>query len=160
MKIFAFLFGVAVLFFVLGITGWLFPLWPTSLFDHPIELTPAKVSQLQVLLQERKFVADLTIPYPGAMNELDRAQSQAVVDALLHELLLELPKSPRRSVVLGSFKKTLTKFTTLESEERDRICGYLDQVAKILELRSTGELLNVWRYGLPLGWLPIKTTRR
>ncbi len=145
-----------VVFFVAGVTGVLFYLWPTSLNDDDerIDMTVAKVDGLQALLKERKFVEDRAIPYPGAMNEASRAAAQSAVDSLLKDLLAKLPIDPRRAVLLREFKRTLTSFDTIESEERDRLLVYLKQIMDILGVKSSAELLNVWRYGFPYGWLP------
>src|SRR5260221_629957 len=166
-----------VVFFVAGVTGVLFYLWPTSLNDdderidmtviviersrpqikkYPsnpsnkehddeerIDMTVAKVDGLQALLKERKFVEDRAIPYPGAMNEASRAAAQSAVDSLLKDLLAKLPIDPRRAVLLREFKRTLTSFDTIESEERDRLLVYLKQIMDILGVKSFAELLNV-----------------
>lgn len=142
-----------IVFFVAGITGVLFHVWSTSLNDERIELSDAKIERLRVLLKERKFTEDLSIPYPGATNEASRASAQSAVDRLLNELLATLPRTPNRAVVLREFKKTLASFDTIESEERDRLVLYLAEILKILGIASSGELLNVWRYGFPYGWL-------
>ncbi len=136
-----------------GLSGMLFVVWPTSLQDRPIDVTPQRRNELQKLLEERKFAEDLSIPYPGAMNEHDRLAAQLAVDSLLRTLLVELPRAPRRAVLLLAFKRTLTSFDTTESEERDRLLAYLNQIMGILGVESSGELLNVWRYGLPYGWM-------
>jgi hypothetical protein len=140
-------------FFVAGITGLLFHFWPTSFNDEPIELTAARTSELRALLSEKKFLEDRSIPYPGAMTEASRAAAQSAVDTLLERLLTQLPAAPRRAVLLREFKRTLQLFDTIESEERDRLLFYLLQIMDVLGVKSSAELLNVWRYGFPYGWL-------
>lgn len=146
--------ALLIAFFVAGVTGALFYLWPTSFNDQPIEMTATKVNELRALLGEKKFFEDRSIPYPGAMTEASRAAAQAAVDTLLSRLLVELPAAPRRAVLLREFKRTLKSFDTIESEERDRLLVYLRQIMNILGVKSSAELLNVWRYGFPYGWLP------
>jgi len=146
--------ALLVAFFLAGITGVLFYLWPTALSDQPIEMTAVRVTELRALQREKKFVEDLAIPYPGATTEASRVAAQTAVDSLLDGLIAQLPTNPRRAVLLGEFKKTLRSFDTIESEERDRLLVYLRQIMNILGIKSSAELLNVWRYGFPYGWLP------
>jgi uncharacterized protein DUF4844 len=154
MKIAIALVLLLVAFFVAGITGVLFYFWPTSFNNQPIDISAEKLDKLRALLKEQKFVQDLSIPYPGATNEMSRLAAQSAVDRLLNNVLVELPKSPQRAILLREFKRTLSSFDTPESEERDRLLVYLKQIMDILGVKSSAELLNVWRYGFPYGWLP------
>jgi len=94
-----------VVFFVAGVTGVLFYLWPTSLNDERIDMTVAKVDGLRALLKERKFVEDRSIPYPGAVNEASRAAAQSAIDSLLNDLLAKLPTDPRRGGVTSRIQE-------------------------------------------------------
>lgn len=136
-----------------GISGLLFFIWPTGLADHAIVVTPAMLAELGKLKAERKFMEDQWHLYPGAPNERLRAEAQAEVDAVIGTLIAELPAKPRRSFVLKTFKSALAQLTIAESEERDRFLSYLQRVMSITGVADSGELLNVWRYGFPYGWM-------
>lgn len=144
---------VVILPFVAGISGFTFHAWPTSLGDHGLSVTPSTLKQLAALRAERKFEADKTTFYFGAPNEQARAAAQAEVDAVIDSLIQELPSSPRRSLVLATFKAALAKFDTPESEERDQFLVYLQRIMAIVGIKNSGGLFNVWRYGFPYGWL-------
>jgi hypothetical protein len=149
------LLGIAAaagLFFVAGMSGILFYVWPTSVGDYELSVTPSTLQQLAALRAERKFEADKSAFYFGAPNEQARAAAQAEVDAVIDSLTHELPSTPRRSVVLKCFKFALARFDTSESEERDQFLVYLQRIMVIVGVKSSGELFNVWRYGLPYGW--------
>lgn len=90
--------------------------------------------------------------YFGAPNEAVRLSAQRSVDVLLDALVLELPKNPKRSMVLVKFKTAMESFSVSESEERDQFLFYLQRIMKVLGMQSSGELMNVWRYGFPYGW--------
>lgn len=55
-------------------------------------------------------------------------------------------------MVLAKFKRAMASFSVSESEERDQFLVYLQRIMDVLGMRSSGELLNVWRYGFPYGW--------
>jgi hypothetical protein len=149
--IFAFV-SVIALVIVIGVTGLSFYLWPTSFGDGAITVTPQTMEQLTRLRGERKFVVDQSNLYFGAPNEAVRLSAQRSVDVLLDSLILELPNNPKRSMVLAKFKTAMESFSVSESEERDQFLVYLQRIMKVLGIQSSGELMNVWRYGFPYGW--------
>lgn len=145
--------AVMVLIFIAGVTGLLFFVWPTSLKDRALIITPTSLAALNDLQWERKFVEDFPNHYPGAPNEAVRVVAQASVDALVRDLTNELPRNPRRSLVLGKMKMTLASFQPTDSEERDQLLRYCERVLQATGIENSGELLNVWRYGFPYGWI-------
>lgn len=149
--VFAFV-GVVALAITVGVTGLSFYLWPTSVGDCVIAVTPPVMAELTRLRGEQKFVVDQSNLYFGAPNEAVRLSAQRSVDVLLDSLLLDLPKNPKRSMVLAKFKIAMGSFSVSESEERDQFLVYLQRIMKILGMQSSGELMNVWRYGFPYGW--------
>lgn len=138
---------------VFGVTGISFVLWPTSVSDKTLQITPQVLQQLQALKSERKFVPDAGSFYPGAPNEVARIEAQSVIDSIIETLRAGLPASPRRSTVLKAFKATLPAFDLMDSEEQDQAAVYCERIMAITGVESSGELLNVWRYGFPYGWL-------
>jgi len=138
---------------VAGLSGLSFYVWPTSVNDHRLSITPHVVDRLRSLRAERKFDPDAVTFYPGAVNESQRATAQAVVDSAIQSLIAELPAQPRRSTVLTVMKRTLANFDTSESEERDQVLVYLSKVMQVCGVQSSAELFNVWRYGFPYGWI-------
>jgi hypothetical protein len=135
-------------------TGGLFVIWPTSFNDAELSVTPHVLKQLQDLQAERKFLPDEKHFYPGAPNEAIRIVAQLGVDSFLEKLIAELPSHPKRSFVLGTAKNELSLLAHLDSEEQDRTLLYYEQIMLIAGVTDSGELLNVWRYGLPYGWFP------
>lgn len=144
--------SVIALVIAVGVTGLSFYLWPTSVGDGAITVTSQTMEELTRLRGERKFMVDQSTLYFGASNEAVRLTAQRSVDALLDSLVLELPKNPKRSMVLAKFKTAMESFPISESEERDQFLVYLQRIMKVLGMQSSGELMNVWRYGFPYGW--------
>lgn len=137
---------------IAGVSGLTFYLWPTSVDDHPLQITPSVIAQLKALRAERKFDPDEANFYFGAKNEPDRVLAQIQVNAVIDVLLGNLQRAPHRAFVLSTFKDALSAFDTIESEERERFLYYLERIMDIVGVKSSGELFNVWIYGFPYGW--------
>jgi Domain of unknown function (DUF4844) len=153
LKSFLALLAVLVLVYIAGVTGLLFIVWPTSLGDHPLNITPASLADLRELRKERKFVEDIPNHYSGAPNEAIRAIAQLAVDGLLDDLTAELSQNQRRSFVLAKMKAALIAFQPTDSEEREQLLRYFERILRATGIGNSGELLNVWRYGFPYGWI-------
>jgi hypothetical protein len=145
--------AVAIGLFLAGITGLLFRVWPTGLGDDILFYSQETELQLKALKAERKFEPDHASFYPGAPDETTRLAAQASVDSVIDGLLLRLPHDAHRSTVLSAFKAGLPHLDRFDSEERDRALVYMQRIMDITGVHTSRELLNVWRYGFPYGWL-------
>lgn len=151
-KVLANIATVFGLILIAGLSNFSFQAWPTGFSDYKVTVTPEVLQRLRALRSERKFGPDRVTFYPGAVNEEARLRAQEALDSTIQRLITELPEHPKRSTVLKEMKATLAKFDTPESEERDQILVYLNEVMKICGVHNSGELFNVWRYGFPYGW--------
>jgi hypothetical protein len=115
--------------------------------DHPLQLTPDRIASLSALRVAAKFIPDAAMLYSGAPSESVRAECEARVNELIDRLLGELASNPRKETALAIFRSALPQFETADSEERDRVCSYLEQIMGILGIESSDGLLNTWRYG-------------
>jgi hypothetical protein len=132
------------------VTGVLFQLWPTSANDHSLVLQPQTFARLEGLRMERKFYADAQTMYEGAPNERVRIQAQQAVDAIIASVHRSITVQPRRSAVLGALKRELPRLDALGPREKDEALHYVERLVATIGVAGTGELLNVWRYGVPL----------
>ena len=103
---------------------------------------------LQALAAEEKFLP-LGL-YSGAKPEELRVRLQQLVDALLVELAALAPHDRTKEQVLEQFRSTLASVGTVDSEEKEQICTYLERIMDILGLESSDGLLNNWLYGFDL----------
>ena len=53
--------------------------------------------------------------------------------------------------MIKQFKETLGQFEKFDSEEKDRLLLYLEDIMDEVGIRNSNELFNVWRYGFPYG---------
>jgi hypothetical protein len=137
----------------LGITGVLFKVWPTYINDHEIRLTDEKKLAIAELLKERKFDPNPKEFYFGAPNESIRLQSEKYVNEIISKAIFSKNTSLKKSEVLYTFKIALPLMDSFDSEEKDQSLTYFGRMLEILDVKNSGELFNVWRYGFPFGWL-------
>ena len=131
------------------LTGVLFHLWPTCANDHELVLRPQTFARLAQLRREPKFMADRQTLYPGAPNEIVRIRAQREVDALIASVEKSICSEPRRSAMMAALKRELPRLDALGPHEKDEALHYVESMAATVGVAGTGELLNVWRYGVP-----------
>jgi hypothetical protein len=110
-----------------------------------LNLTDSVRDGLLALRSARKFDAYGT--YAGAPDEMVRARCESGINALLDSLLHGLPEQPTKDFVLLKFKEHLDSLNREDTEERDRACGYCEEVMDIFGIESSEGVLNTWRYG-------------
>ena len=153
LKIGLVVFCIAIIVIGLGLSGGMFRLWPPSFGDEKLHITSSTIERLRALRSESKFHSDKALFYPGAPDESLRLEAEGTINALLDRLIDGLPAKPNRDFLQANVKITLSAFNSSDSEERDRVGRYIEEVMAITGLGDSGELLNVWRYGLPFGWI-------
>jgi len=142
-----------VLLIFIGMSGLLFYIWPTGFPDKDLVVTSEINTELNNLLLAPKFKENMEYFYPGAINEASREIMELQLNALVKNLINGLKKNPKQSFVLSNFKTTLYSVSEYDSEDRDMFLNYMEQIMGILKISSSNELFNVWRYGLPIGWV-------
>ena len=111
----AVILGVLLSIVIAGVTGLLFRVWPTSFPDSDLVVTPRVIENLRALRGEPKFGPDPKRFYPGATNEVTRKTVEEGVNLVLDYLIVGLPKAPKKSFVLTTFKLSLPAFERYDS---------------------------------------------
>ena len=52
-----------------------------------------------------------------------------------------------KSYVLGEFQSALNAFVSEDTEERERVCCYLERIMDCVRINNSDGLLNNWMYG-------------
>ena len=112
-----------------------------------LDIGPHQIGQLETLRSELKFQEHLGFLYPGAPSEAIRIRCESRVNALISRLITGLETTPSKETVLREFQITLAEFGSEDSEERDRLLGYLEDIMAIVGLENSDGLLSEWRYG-------------
>ena len=59
--------------------------------------------------------------------------------------------NPSKTFVLGEFAKTVAEFEPIDTEDREQLLRYLEDIMDILGIAGSDGLLNRWIYGPILG---------
>lgn len=108
------------------------------------ENDPTKTS-LRKFIAKKKFVPEGL--YSGVINELLRERCERLVNDLASRLLAKTEASRSQETVMAEFKRTLNEFGLPDTEDRERVATYLEELMDILGIKSSEGLLNKWMYG-------------
>jgi len=104
--------------------------------------------RLESLRAAAKFDEDPALLYPGAPNGTVRRRCEDRVNHLIDDLMRQSTEGISQRQVFDRFKLTLLAFEGEDSEERDRLGDYLEEIMSAMGIESSGALLNRWRYGM------------
>jgi hypothetical protein len=116
-------------------------------------VTAEMVSKLKTLKAQPKFVDEPGTIYNGMRPEQDRLAAESVVDHLIETFILENSKLNDRRWVRRQFTQSLKRFNGHDTEDRERMCRYVEQIANIIEMPTPRRILTFWLYGPVLGTL-------
>jgi uncharacterized protein DUF4844 len=110
-------------------------------------ITDEMLTKLTDLKAQPKFKAEPGTIYNGLRPEEDRQ----LAELQLNELIARLIQTPRdrltNEFVLAQFAQSLSLFPGQDTEDRERMCLYLEQIMDIFGIESSEGLLNRWMYG-------------
>ncbi len=110
-----------------------------------LTITPNTIQNLKNLQIEKKFVEEGL--YPGTADEKTRMRCELGINALLESIIASIKQNPQKDFVINEFMKTLANFEEEDTEEREHVCEYLEQIMAILGIESSDGKLNNWLYG-------------
>lgn len=113
--------------------------------EQLLAITPSQIVSLKSLRKLPKFLA--AEMYPGAPSEELRVEAEAHINALIDNLIEGLPQNPNKQFVMTEFMRAMANFKQADTEERERFCGYLEEIMDITGIESSDGLLNEWLYG-------------
>ena len=112
-----------------------------------LSITADTLAKLVALRSRPKYVDEPGTIYNGMRPESGRQLAQKQLNDLIDLLQRDLPSTPTKEFVLSQFSTTLAQFEPADSEDRDRLCSYLEEIMDIVGIESSDGLLNLWRYG-------------
>jgi hypothetical protein len=112
-----------------------------------ISVNPERVSHLEALLEEKKFVESSVYFYPGAPDEVTRLQAELVINAAIVSILKASESEISEEAFWDIIEVAARAFSVMDSEEIDRGFTYFEQIMDVFEIASSGGRLNQWRYG-------------
>jgi len=112
-----------------------------------ISVNPERVSHLEGLLEEKKFVESSVYFYPGPPDEATRLQAELVINAAIISILKASESEISEEEFWGIIEVAARALSLMDSEEMDRGFTYFEQIMDVFEIASSGGRLNQWRYG-------------
>lgn len=107
-------------------------------------------------IQKEKFLEDLSIFYPGqASPELRKILSDRINRTAKDFQQTSLKPGVSTDEYLAAIKRGLDRFDELylDTEDRERVCHYVEELMDMVGLESSGGLLNTFMYGFdPEDW--------
>ena len=85
--------------------------------------------------------------------ESSRLLAEEQLNQLIDRLRNGLPSKLSKKFVLAQFAKTTSEFEASDTEDREQLVRYLQEIMDILGIASSDGLLNRWMYGPALGVL-------
>lgn len=130
---------------VLGLVVFTIAAWPQGNNQSNMSNTEIQ-NQLEALRNEPKFVAEEGTIYIGATPEV-QAELSTSLNQLIDTLLADPEKYSDQDQVLTEFEKFLSDKQLYDTEDKQRLAEYLEQIMDIYGIESSGGILNEYMYG-------------
>jgi len=123
----------------------------SSRTEQNLEISATVIDKLTQLRLEKKYVNAPGTSFNGMKPEPIRRIAEDQLDALLDIFLRDIASHPHKRFVLQKFSETLSVFPSADTEDRERLLRYLEQIMDVLGIQNSDGLLNRWMYGPVLG---------
>jgi hypothetical protein len=122
--------------------------------DQKLEISQHTIAKLSELRVRTKYVSMPGTIYNGMKPESSRLLAEEQLNRLIDRLRDALPSKPSKRFTLAEFARTLSEFEAIDTEDREQLLRYLEEIMDILGIASSDGLLNRWMYGPVLGpWI-------
>lgn len=112
------------------------------------------IENLQRLRSISKFEADESRFYPGLENKSIKEKITDLVNRGIDEFISVAQNNGSEKDFQQVISKGLSYFETLDysldTEDRERVCGYFEEMMDAIGLESSGGALNRWMYGFDI----------
>jgi hypothetical protein len=119
--------------------------------DQKLEITQHTIDKLSELRGRAKYVDAPGTIYNGMRPESSRLLAQEQLNGLIDRLRDELPSRPSKKLVLTEFAKATAEFEATDTEDREQLLRYLEEIMDILGIASSDGQLYRWLYGPIVG---------
>lgn len=116
-----------------------------------MKLKSKAIEELQQLRSAKKFDADQTMTYPGLENEIIREKITDLVNRAIDRFISVARSKGDEKDFQQVIRQGLSYFETLDysldTEDRERVCRYFEEMMNAIGLESSDGILNRWMYG-------------
>jgi hypothetical protein len=124
-------------------------LMPTA--DQRLDVSRHAIAELSELRVRTKYVELPGTIYNGMRPGSRRLLAEEQLNRLVDRLKDGLRSKPSKKFVMAEFARTMAEFESADTEDREQLLRYLQQIMDILGIDSSDGLLNRWMYGRVLG---------
>jgi hypothetical protein len=114
--------------------------------DQTLDVSPHTIAKLSELRNRAKYVDMPGTIYNGMKPESTRMLAEDQLNRLIDRLRGELPSKPSKKFVLTEFAGTMREFGAADTEDREQLLRYLEEIMDILGIASSNGLFNRWMY--------------
>ena len=101
-----------------------------------------------------KFGVDELVLYPGLENEKIKDKVNDLINRCIDDFIILVQRSSAKKDFQQAISRGLSYFETLgynlDTEDRERVCGYFEEIMDAVGLESSGGILNEWMYGFDI----------
>jgi hypothetical protein len=119
--------------------------------DQKLEVSADTIARLSEMRVRAKYIDMPGTIYNGMRPESSRLLAEEQLNRLIDHLRDGLPSKPSKKFVLAEFAKATAEFEPTDTEDREQLLRYLQEIMDILGIASSDGLLSRWMYGPILG---------
>jgi hypothetical protein len=110
------------------------------------------VQDLIKLREQSKFNEDISIFYPGLENTELKGLLTGLVNKIIDNFISLINQCAAHKEYQSTIAESLSEFDALEldTEERERLCQYLEQIMEVIGIESSRGIINKWLYGFEI----------
>jgi hypothetical protein len=111
-----------------------------------------EMEKLDAFIRKEKFVQDASVPYPGISDRSLRLELTGKINQAAEDFkAVAQSTNPAREQYLQKIRIGLKRFdgtpAMYDTEDRERICHYFEELMDIVGLPSSEGMLNGFMYG-------------
>jgi len=110
------------------------------------------INQLEAFQQKEKFIEDFLVFYPGISDASMQKTLSERINLVANEfknfvLTQRTTDKDFLQVIQAGLQSFKSVYKNLDTEDRERICLYMEELMDIVGLESSGRTLNQFMYG-------------
>ena len=110
------------------------------------------IQELAEFKSKEKFNSDNSLMYPGAANPEIKTKLSELINLAADDFIVAAQNaSPTEDLYHEKIKLGLSRFSKIyldiDTEDRERVCIYYEELMDIVQLESSGGQLNIFMYG-------------
>ena len=111
-----------------------------------LDLPHGALQRLVELRATPKFEAEEAFGYVGFLPLDGRPAAEAELDLLIDRIIAGIEANPTKGFVLSEFRRTFVHFVESDTEDRERLMRYFEQIMNLVGMDTSDGALNRMLY--------------